>query len=192
MTDKELIPHLYLDTNVIADVIQNRKQSSISLIERIIADGWTCSTSRFTILELLDIEQEEKFIEKRIAEGHRLSRIRDFLGQRRQKRHGLTERELIEVYKNLHNEMKSKCSCVNFEHPINEDVWDKADDFCSTTNIGATDAIHLASAIVLKCDILVTHDQDFRDIADNYIIAVTPENIEIGLRQINPSVRRLS
>jgi predicted nucleic acid-binding protein len=181
--------HLYLDTNIIADVIQKRWPPSIALIERIKTGKWLCSTSRFTILELLDIEQEEKFIENKLTEGHRLSRIRDILGQRRQPKHGLTQSELIGIHKQLHNELKAKCGCVDFEHPINELVWDKADDFCSTTNIGSTDVIHLA--IILKCDILVTRDQDFREIADNYIVSVFPENIENGLKHLKqPGVKR--
>jgi predicted nucleic acid-binding protein len=176
-------PHLYLDTNVIFDVIENRWQPSLLLIERIKAGNWDCSTSRFTVLELLDIKQEEKFIENRQAEGHRLSRVRDYLGQRRQTSIGLAERELIEIYKQLHTELKDKCGCVNFEHPIDEKIWDKADDFCSATNIGSTDVIHLASAVILKCDILVTRDQDFRNIADMYIVSIFPENIDTGLRK---------
>jgi predicted nucleic acid-binding protein len=184
--------HIYLDTNIMVDVIQKRWPPSVALIERIKAERWLCSTSRFTILELLDIEQEEKFIENKLAEGYRLSRIRDILGQRRQPKHGLTQSELIGIYKQLHYELKAECGCVDFEHPVNELVWEKADDFCSTTNIGSTDVIHLASAMILKCDILVTRDQDFREIADNYIISVFPENIENGLRQLKqPGVKRL-
>jgi len=193
MANNVKIPHLYLDTNVILDVIQERWEPSLTLIERITNEHWICSTSRFTILELLDVEQEEKFIENMRTEGYRLSRIRDYLGQRRQKKFGLTSRELTDVYKQLHNVLKSKCACVNFEHPINEVIWDKADDFCSITNIGSTDVIHLASAITLECDILVTRDQDFRAIADAYIIAIFPEDINIALQKIElPSIRRLS
>jgi predicted nucleic acid-binding protein len=183
ITIERVKPHLYLDTNVIFDVIENRWKPSTALIDRIITEKWECSTSRFTILELLDVKQEEKFIENRLSEGHRLSRVRDFLGQRRQNNLGLTERELVEVYKKLHTELKDKCGCVNFEHPINKKVWDLADDFCSVTNVGSTDVIHLASAITLKCDILITRDQDFRNIADMYIVSVFPENIDTGLRK---------
>ncbi|MFC2021950.1 type II toxin-antitoxin system VapC family toxin [Chloroflexota bacterium] len=144
-------------------------------------EGWECSTSRFTILELLDIEQEDRYIQNLLNECHRLSRVRDLLGQRRQKNKGLTKRELDEVYEKLHDELRTKCSCVNYEHPINEEIWNMADDFCAATNIGAFDVIHLASAIILNCDVLVTRDQDFRSIADDYILSIFPENIDSAL-----------
>ena len=80
--------------------------------------------------------------------------------------------------------MSQEYSFIKFEHPIDEKIWNKADDFCASTNIGATDAIHLASAITMRCAILVTRDQDFRNIADDYILAILPEDIDKALTKL--------
>ena len=52
------------------------------------------------------------------------------------------------------------------------------------TNIGATDAIHLAAIKEIECNILVTRDNDFRQIADEFILPILPEQINSTLRKL--------
>lgn len=179
-----MTPHLYLDTSVILDAMHKRWQPSVDLMKRIKTENWLCSTSRFTVLEILDVEQEEKFIENLRGQGLLLSKIRGLLGNRRQSAWGLKKRDLDEIYTKLHEVLSTEFPFITFEHPLVAEFWDKAEDYCSATNIGATDAIHLASAVIIGCDILVTRDKDFRRIADDYILSILPEQIEGALRQL--------
>lgn len=162
-----------------------RWKPAVALMERIKAERWKCSTSRFTILEMLDIEHEQRFIDNLLIEGYLLSRVRDLLGVRRQFRWGLKTRELDEIYTKLHDELENKYDFVNFEHPTRAEAWNRADDYCATTNVSATDAIHLALAVEIGCNILVTRDKDFRSIADDFILAILPEDIDKALAKLN-------
>lgn len=183
-----MTPHLYLDTSVILDAIHKRWQPSVDLMQRIKTENWLCSTSRFTVLEILDVEQEEKFIENLRAQGLLLSKIRGLLGNRRQNMWGLKKRELDEIYIKLYEVLSTEFPFITFEHPLVAELWDKAEDYCSATNIGATDAIHLASAVIIGCDILVTRDNDFCRIADDYILSILPEQIEGALKILNTKI----
>ena len=50
-----IVPHLYLDINVIIDTLFDRPRGddSIELVESIRNRGWRCSTSVFAVMELL-------------------------------------------------------------------------------------------------------------------------------------------
>jgi len=179
-----MTPHLYLDTSVILDAIHKRYEPSVALMKRIETEHWQCSTSRFTALEILDVEQEEKFIENLRTEGFLLSKIRGYLGSRRQLEWGLKSRELNEIYVTLHDVLSSEFAFIEFEHPLTEELWDKAEGYCAITNIGAMDAIHLAAALEIGCNILVTRDSDFKRIADDYILSILPEQIDRALKEL--------
>lgn len=130
------------------------------------------------------MEQEEKFIENLRADGLLLSQIRGLLGNRRQTKCGLQRRELDAIYIRLHDVLTTRYSFITFEHPRLPEFWETAEEFCSATNIGTSDAIHLASAIGMGCNILATRDKDFRRIADDYIVAILPEEVEKGLSKL--------
>lgn len=154
-------------------------------MERIKKEKWKCTTSRLTLLELLDIEHEQLFIANLLADGYLLSKIRDLLGMRRQEKWGLKRRELDAVYMKLHDYLTKEFSFVNFEYPLTDSLWDKADNYCSTTNIFFADAMHLALAKESGCNILVTRDKDFRRIADDIILAILPEEMDVALTKLS-------
>jgi predicted nucleic acid-binding protein len=178
-------PHLYIDTNVILDAILERKQASSIFLEQAKKNNWKCSTSRWTMIELLDNMQEERFVEDLRIEGYLFSRIRGLLGNRRQKEAGLKKPELDQVWKVLHDKLSNEYSFIKFKHPLTVSFWDKAEDYASSSNIGATDSIHLATALRIRCNILVTSDQDFIAIANEYILATLPSGIDIALAKLN-------
>lgn len=185
-------PHIYLDTNVILDAIYERYAPSVDLLDSIKNENWKCSTSRFTVLEMLEFEQEKAFENKLIEEGIQRSRLRDYMGRRRQQKWGLNEVELGNVWESLSIRLTSEYTFINYEHSIGAELWDEAEKFCAATNIGVADAVQLSFAICIGCNILVTHDQDFQPIADKYIIATLPENFNKALEALKyPSVRRL-
>ena len=188
-------PHLYLDTNVILDAIHERYEPSVRFMDRARREAdakrWRCSTSRFTILEMLDIEQEERFVELRHAEGHPLSQVRGMVPSRRQPKWSLPQAELDAIYFRLHKALSKGFAFINYEHPVIAGMWDLAEDYCAATSIGAHDAVHLAFAIAMRCNIIVSRDSDFRVItnndAHNYLIATSPDDIDDALQRLQSS-----
>jgi predicted nucleic acid-binding protein len=182
-------PHLYLDTCIILDGILGRRQASIQLLEQAKSEvengNWECSTSRWTIIELLDNLQEERYVENLRIEGYLFSAIRRVLGNRRQKEAGLQLPDLDDIWIKVREYLTGDYSFIATKHPTNVDFWDKAEDFCASTNIGSTDSIHLTSAILMGCNILVTTDGDFIAIANRYLSAVHPSDIDLAIRRLN-------
>ncbi|MFC1916790.1 type II toxin-antitoxin system VapC family toxin [Chloroflexota bacterium] len=182
-------PHLYLDTGILLDGILKRKQASLQLLEQakleVSRGNWLCSTSRWTIIEVLDNIQEERYVEKLRIDGHLLSRIRSLLGNRRQKEAGLKLLELDKVWLTVHDYIDNNCSFISCSHPRTVKMWDKAEDYCGATNIGSTDALHLASAVLIGCNVLVSNDQDFIAIANEYIFACHPHEVDTTISKLN-------
>jgi len=183
VTTKATSPHLYLDTNVFLDAIDRRKPASIDLVNRIAAEGWECSTSRFTFLEMLDVKQDNQFVQNRLDEGMQPSWIVRHLRDRRWGTLALRRRELDAIYGELYEAIEKDFRFVTFQRPRPE-LWDEAEEFCAATNVGAADAIHLATAVAAECDILVTNDKDFRKIAEPYILAAPPARAIEALQEL--------
>lgn len=137
------------------------------------------------MLELVDIEHEECFIENKKAEGYPLSRIRTLLGGRHQKAHALPKRDLEKIHALLDSHSKDVFAYIDFQYPLANSFWDRAEDYCNSTEIAVEDAMHLALAIESECNILVTRDSDFRTVADDFIIATSPEEIDTALNKLN-------
>jgi len=184
-------PHLYLDTCIILDAIYNRRAASNSLIKQakneVERGNWLCSTSRWTVIELFDNMQEELFVKNLRVEGNLWSNVNRKLHTRRQTGAGLKKPELTSIWKQLHELTNNQLSFIQSQHPLNDAMWNKAEDICGTTNIGSTDALHLASALEIGCNILVTTDQDFITIANINadIIAVPPSEVDLAITKIN-------
>lgn len=177
------MPHLYLDTNVILDFLHNRYPPSMELLRKIRERNWKCSTSSFALLEMYDAEQLDKFIEKLHLKGYSWSQIMRRTSERRSKKLGLTDRQLESVSSELRDSISLIEDCIEFVYP-HQTLWDDAERYCFYTNIGAQDAIHLATALEAGCNILVTRDKDFLRIADDYIIATLPDNILVAIREL--------
>ncbi len=156
-------PHIYLDTNVILDVIEDRWDPSRDLVAKVVQLNWLCSTSRFTVLEMFT-----------------LSQIVRRLGGRRTGKFQLRSRELDEIYADLAASIDVHVSCVTFHAPL-DGLWDEAEKLCADTNIAPADAIHLATALGVGCDVLVSRDSDFVGITRRYMPATLPEHIEDAL-----------
>lgn len=178
-------PILYLDTNIIMDIVHNRWKPSVQLAERIRKEKWKCISSRFTNLEWLDTEHEQCYIDNLLAEGYPLSRVRGLLGNRYQKAHALPKRDLEKVHLLIAEHIGTTLAFVEFQYPIATSFWDKAEAYCDTTEIAVADSMHLALAKESGCNILVTRDKDFCVVADEFIISVHPENIDIALAKLN-------
>jgi len=183
------LPHLYFDTNVILDVIEERWPPSVSLAERAKAEGWSCSTSRFTVLEMLDAKQEDRFMRNLLNQGFTLSQIVRRLGGRRGGKFSLGQVELDAIYEELSGALSKRLGFIVFQRPLTE-LWDETEKLCADTNIAPADAIHLATALGAGCDVLVSRDSEFLAIAQSYIPTASPESINGVLKKLGFADRR--
>lgn len=88
---KEINHRLFLDTNFLLDIIEQRKDESKVLLERIKESNWYCCTSSFAICELVDKEQEFTYAQNLLVKEKRS--IDEILRVRRRKDITQEERE---------------------------------------------------------------------------------------------------
>lgn len=147
-------PVLYLDTNVMIDIHKNRNVSSAMLIKMIDDKKWNCFTSAFAFMEMIDIEQEDEFVRFSRGKGTDYSKIC---------------RERYSRTMPLSNLQDAETKFKNFfeKYPfirlvsMNSEGWDLALHITSSSSIFAPDAIHLATAWMSDCDLLITNDAHF-------------------------------
>lgn len=172
------IPHLYVDTMIVLDAIDDRWQASVALLEKIQQEGWRCSTSSFTVLELLDRKKEDEFVRKQLTRGWSPT---DIVRRRRQRK--LTANELLSVYDQLTEAIQTRYSFITF-HEAGTELLDSAGELSGTTNIWAADSLHLATAMALQCDILVTRDGELQRIGGDYLPSAPPQRVEETLQAL--------
>ena len=154
-------------------------------MERIKSEHWICITSRFAFLEILDILHEKYYIENLLAEGQPLSQVIRVLGNRNQKAHALPLTDIEKARTLLSAHSQTLFSFISFQIPLDNTFWDKAESLVDKTPISVADAMHLALAKVSDCNILVTRDKAFCEIANDHIIAVHPSSIDEALEKLN-------
>jgi hypothetical protein len=82
MNNLTRLPHLYLDTSVIAALIQKEHTAAASLFKLISSKGWKWSISAFTLMELLDINQDNAYVLKQLRMGVHIKQAYKSLDQR--------------------------------------------------------------------------------------------------------------
>ena len=147
-------PTFYLDTNIMVDASKSRNPKSISLISAIDKNEWKCVASAFAFMEMIDIEQDTEFVKIKHRDGVDYSRIcRDRYCR---------DMSLPDL-QNAESTFSSFHQQYPFIRPasLNENGWDLALHITSSSNIFAPDAIHLATAWMHGCDLLITNDAHF-------------------------------
>ena len=114
-------------------------------------------------MEALDIKQEHRFFNKKVALGVPLKRI---INKRRER--DLSEAELRDIYNVLNRKLKPQ-GMGDFFIPKDDSWWKLALDIVTYSNIDSSDAVHLAQAISMGSDILVTTDNFFCKEANLYL-----------------------
>ena len=158
---------LYLDTNIFLDLIRNRRGSgSIELFRDIRRGKYSASTSTFTLLQIIEEEQERIFAEREIVHRKRsFDEVRGRIGQR-----DLTPVELESIKIILEKEIyKPFVDTEKIEFRYLDDTgWDSAYELLSKLNLSASDAIHLAVADNLGSDVFVTNDSQLKTVASKF------------------------
>lgn len=173
-----VLPHLYLDSNVIIEIIEGQKQESVYPIENAKENGLVIYTSNFTLMVLLDVRKGNAFILKKLGEGDTLKKI---LRQRYDK--DLSLEILQDVYNKVKNKFLIPYKSVSFLM-LTEDGWNKATDICTNSNISAPDCIHVATALEAGCDIFVVSDEFLKKKASEFIKACLSRDTNNTLREL--------
>ena len=179
-------PGIYLDTNILVSYMHERG-ASIELLNKIRLKKWRCMTSSFTALEIYDIERLEAWVQSRRQKNWMYDQIMRNYSRRFNKTIGLTDDQLKAVFTSI-RDWFSFFEAYIYLVRINDEISINAERWCATTNIAAPDALHLATAIFAKCDILVTNDDDFLGIvkqnkADIGIIATKADAFDNALAE---------
>ena len=151
-------------------------------MKRVLAEGWACSTSSYTVLELLDRKKEDEFVRKQLEKGWSPTDI-----VRRRLQRELTPTQLLDVYDRLTEAIQTHYSFIIF-HEAGVRLLDSAEEICGSTNLWAADSLHLATAMALQCDALVTRDTHLQRVGAGYIPSVSPERVDSALQQLGFSV----
>ncbi|HMK94637.1 MAG TPA: PIN domain-containing protein [Candidatus Limnocylindrales bacterium] len=169
---------LYLDTNLFLDLTRNRKNDFSRQIFQDIKNGkYDAVTSTFTLLEIIQEEQERKFAENELIHNKRsFDEIRIRIHDR-----NLTRSALEEVYDSAWKELNPYIETEKIRVAyLDEDGWDVAADFQKQMNISASDVIHVAVAYIERCDVFVTSDSQLIAVGSSFfkpktLIFSTPE-----------------
>ena len=143
---------VFVDTNVLLDVLWGRKRSSIRLLELLKLREIPIYTSYLAVLELIDKEQEYAFVYKLILNKQSLNHI-----LRVRKDRKLTAEERKEAIDRVYEMLKEYD--INLLVPSDEGIWEIAILVMKDVNVESSDAFHIASAKEAGCNIFVTNDE---------------------------------
>jgi len=173
-----IVPHIYLDTPILIDVLRNRRTASLRLLEESRQKGWRISTSQFAVMELLDVEQDDRFFVLEVTKGRPVASV---LRERYKRKLPETERKATE--KKVKDFLDVRYPFIQY-FQLTEEGFNRAIGLCASTNISAPDCLHLATALEARCDVLVTTDDLFLEEAKGYVETCEPEHIHDVLGQL--------
>ncbi|MEM5771200.1 MAG: PIN domain-containing protein [Candidatus Aenigmatarchaeota archaeon] len=146
---------VYLDTNILQGALSRRNKEDIILFQRLKENNIKCYTSILTLMELLDIAKDRKFLIKLIVD--RYVDVNTFLSERRKK--SLSIDDLKEISENVNN-LFAEYNFIEFIN-IKEDDWNLVKKIGENSNLHSSDVVHLVTAWVGGCQFLITHDEQF-------------------------------
>ncbi len=149
----------YLDTNIFLDYIRKRDKDTITFINDAYKYNVELVTSYFTYLEIFDKEYEDYFAQREFENKKTFDVIRREIFNRE-----LKKSELSKVTKKTTGIMgEISGMVVQFTLIyLNDKGWEHAMELMNEINLNAGDAVHLATAIESKCNVLLTKDQYFK------------------------------
>ena len=162
-------PTLYLDTNVLLDLIRPRRRpASSQLVSECLQRSWTCTSSTFALMEALDIEQTNRWASTEMRKGQAFDQLWRGRGER-----VLAPRVLNSIYKQFVEALDER---VELFQP-DESAWEDAIQLAIDTATFAPDCVHVAAALSRRCDVLVTWDQQLRRAAARQMELATPDEV---------------
>jgi len=173
-----VVPHLYLDTGVLVDVVRDIGDS-FGLLGLARRRQWAISTSSFAVMEMLDIEQEDTFFRVKVAQGTTAR-----WAMRNRTKRDLSKTGLADIHKRIRDKLAALYDFIDYWE-LTPEGFDQAVKFAAESNIRAPDCVHLATAVEAGCDLLVTTDEFFAEEAKQYLPTSLPGRVEEELRSID-------
>jgi predicted nucleic acid-binding protein len=176
---KIVVPHIYLDTNVITAFIQKEKKwypKIKQLLEYIKKKKWFCSTSFFCIMEVLDNLKDNEFARQKLIKEKMT--WKDFRSSRNQR--NLEDAQIQKLFTKFKKEITGRLLIDITPFRLQNKGWEFALKISSESNIFAPDSIHLATSLENGSDLLVSKDNFFVKVCDDkYIDSCVPDLEEI-------------
>jgi predicted nucleic acid-binding protein len=148
-------PRLYIDTNVLQGAISRRNTEDLLFLQTAKKENWRIFTSIHTLMELLDVAKDRKFLLNSLYE--RWMDVSTFLSERKTK--NLSKEDLANLAKEVNSFFKDN-DMIQFIN-INEKNWELVKKIGETSNMHSSDALHLVTAWVGNCQVLATNDGGF-------------------------------
>lgn len=149
-------PKIYIDTVLARDWTHNRNKESIELLNQIKNKKLKCLISVFGLMELVDIEQEDLFLNKKaFVDKESLDTIFS-----KRKRRDLKKEDLQKSSDYLGRFLKEYREVITTVD-LAQDGWSLALSIGVDSNLNATDVLHLATAWQNHCNIVITRDEFF-------------------------------
>ncbi len=184
-TEDPDVPSLFLDTNIILDVLWAREtgDDSAELVESIRNRGWRAVTSSFAIMEVTSQEQEERYVEDQRREGIPFRNIYRQLGNR------VTDSgRLRNIHLRTQRLLRLRLPFLEYLW-IGDEGWGEAMRLCGETDIDPSDCINLAVAKFNGAFVFVTKDGALlRRIGSQlpgYIEAARPNQVDDTIGSFN-------
>ena len=159
---KVKIPNIYLDTNIIRTLIEKRLPILVNLMRTIKDRKWACFTSTIAVLELSNLKKDDVYFRKKINEK---AEYKEIIKGRDQKK--LEIKELREVNRYIENFFNRYPYFYAYQIPA--EVWRDALKISFEANINSIDAVHLATALIFKANVLITSDTHFIKEANSFL-----------------------
>jgi predicted nucleic acid-binding protein len=175
-------PRPYIDTNLFLDYVRNRNKESVMLLETIRHKKIVCRTSYYTLLELIDREQENRWIWKRVQTGDTLD---DFLRHRYPRK--LDNADLSTAFKEVETKFLKPfvdTDIVYLVYPSGQS-WDSILKILRTDNFSVGDAFQVDASIGTHCNVFITRDSELAKMLNDakLIPATTPEELDNILKE---------
>jgi predicted nucleic acid-binding protein len=148
-------PRVYVDTNVLQGAISRRNTEDLFFLRMAKKENWNIFTSIYTLMELLDVAKDRKFLLNSLYE--KWIDVSTFLSERKTK--NLSQEDLANLTKEVNNFFKDN-DVIQFIN-INEENWELVKKIGETSNIHSSDALHLVTAWVGNCQVSATNDSGF-------------------------------
>lgn len=174
--DDVLKHKIYVDSNILQAAQIRKSTPDVVFIEDAKKQNWEIFTSIHTFMELLDTEKDREFLMKCIIDKG--LDVSTFLAKRKSK--NLSKEDLSDLATKVNNFFFTNrfIQVIN----IQDSDWSLIKKIGESSNLHSSDILHLVTAWVGNCQLLVTNDEDFI-IEGNKILQ--QENVYDRLRVCN-------
>jgi predicted nucleic acid-binding protein len=146
---------IYVDTNILQAANMRKSTPDVVFIENAKKQNWEIFTSIHTFMELLDTEKDREFLMKCVIDKG--LDVSTFLAKRKSK--NLSKDDLKDLATKVNNFFFTNrfIQVIN----IKDSDWSLVEKIGETSNLHSSDILHLVTAWVGNCQLLVTNDEEF-------------------------------